>query len=167
MAITATFEIAPTTLLAVVKEIFEVTSAQAELTPRSIEKLTELAKANTIAVVYKDNSLVGWGAVERLTKNMSEIGMVFIKPEHRSAEVFNALMQLVANRKDTYLLATYDQALIRYVKTVWNAKETNLLGAIFLSHGKFLTKRLNSESRKSISTRLNDSKPSYAIIERG
>jgi hypothetical protein len=167
MAITATFEIAPTKLPAVVKEVFEVTSAQAELTPRSIEKLTELAKANALAVVYKDNSLIGWAAVERLTKNFSEIGMVFIKPEHRSAEVFNGLMQLVAKRKDTYLLATYDQALIRYVKTVWDAKEINLLGAILLSHGKFLTKRLNSESWKSISTRLNDSKPSYAIIERG
>jgi len=166
MAITATFEIEPTKLPAVVKEIFEVTSAQAELTPRSVEKLTALAKANTLAVVYKDKSLIGWAAVEKLTNNLSEIGMVFIKPEHRSAEVFNALMQLVAKRKDTYLLATYDQSLIRYVKTVWNAKETNLLGAIVRSKGKFLNKRLNSESRRSIKSRLKETKPSYAIVGR-
>jgi len=166
MAITATFEIEPTKLPTVVKEIFLVTSAQAELTPRSVEKLTALAKANTLAVVYMENMLIGWAAVEKLTKNLSEIGMVFIKPEHRSAEVFNALMQLVAKRKDTYLLATYDQSLIRYVKTVWNAKETNLLGAIVRSKGKFLTKRLNSESRRSIKTRLKETKPSYAIVGR-
>jgi hypothetical protein len=166
MAITATFEIEPTKLPAVVKEIFEVTSAQPELTPRSVEKLAELAKANTLAVVYKDNSLIGWAAVEKLTRGLSEIGMVYIKPEYRSAEAFNALMQLVAKRKDTYLLATYDQALIRYVKTVWNAKETNLLGAIVKSKGKFLTKRLNSESRKAIKTRLKETKPSYAIVGR-
>ncbi len=166
MAITATFQINPAKLSDVVKEIFEVTSAQVELTPRSVEKLSELAKANTLAVVYKDNSLIGWAAVEKLTKNLSEIGMVYIKPEYRSAEAFNALMQLVAKRKDTYLLATYDQSLIRYVKTVWNAKETNLLGAIIRSKGRFITKRLNSESRRSIKTRLKETKPSYAIVGR-
>ncbi len=166
MAITATFQITPAKLPQVVQEIFEVTSSQAELTPRSVEKLTELAKANTLAVVYDGDLLIGWAAVEKLTKNLSEIGMVYLKPEFRSAEAFNALMQLVARRKDTYLLATYDQSLIRYVKTVWNAKETNLLGAIIRSKGKFITKRLNSESRKAIKTRLKETKPSYAIVGR-
>lgn len=166
MAITATFQITPAKLPQVVQEIFEVTSSQAELTPRSVEKLTELAKANTLAVVYDEDLLIGWAAVEKLTKNLSEIGMVYLKPEFRSAEAFNALMQLVARRKDTYLLATYDQSLIRYVKTVWNAKETNLLGAIIRSKGKFITKRLNSESRKAIKTRLKETKPSYAIVGR-
>ncbi len=166
MAITATFQITPAKLPQVVKEIFEVTSSQAELTPRSVEKLTELAKATTLAVVYDEDLLIGWAAVEKLTKNLSEIGMVYLKPEFRSAEAFNALMQLVARRKDTYLLATYDQSLIRYVKTVWNAKETNLLGAIIRSKGKFIAKRLNSESRKAIKTRLKETKPSYAIVGR-
>ena len=166
MAITATFQIDPEKLQTVVRQIYETTSALAELTPRSEERLTELANANTLAVVYKENEIIGWAAVEKLTKNMSEIGMVYLKPEHRSAEAFNALMQLVAKRKDTYLLATYDQVLIRYVKSAWKAKETNLLGAILRSRGKFLSKRLNSESRQSISTRLKHSKPSYAIVER-
>ena len=166
MAITATFKIDSAKIPAIVKEIFEVSSAQAELTPRSIEQLTELAKAETLALVYQDQELIGWAAIEKLTNNLSEIGMVYLKPEYRSAEGFNALMQLVAARKDNYLLATYDQALIRYVKSAWQAKETNLFGAILRSNGKFLTKRLNSESRKSIKKRLKHSKPSYAIVGR-
>lgn len=166
MALTATFKVPSAELPAIVKEIFEVSSAQAELTPRSIERLTALAQAETLALVYQDQKLIGWAAIERLTKNLSEIGMVYIKPEYRSPEAFNALMQLVAARKDNYLLATYDQALIRYVKNAWQAKETNLFGAILRSHGKFLTKRMNSESRKSINKRLKHSKPSYAIVGR-
>ena len=166
MAITATFKIASAKIPATVTEIFKVSSAQAELTPRSIERLTELAKAETLALVYQDQELIGWAAIEKLTNNLSEIGMVYLKPDYRSPEAFNALMQLVAARKDNYLLATYDQALIRYVKSAWQAKETTLFGAILRSNGKFLTKRLNSESRKSINKRLKHSKPSYAIVGR-
>jgi hypothetical protein len=166
MAITATFNIPKEQLVKVVTEIFEVTSKLAELTPRSLDTLTELAKTNALAVVYQGAEIIGWAAVEQLTNTLSEIGMVYIKPEFRSAESFNALMQLVSKRKDNYLLATYDQALIRYVKTVWNAKETNLFGAVIRSRGKFLTKRMNAASRASISSRMKTSKPSYAIVGR-
>jgi hypothetical protein len=80
MAITATFQIDPEKLQTVVRQIYETTSALAELTPRSEERLTELANANTLAVVYKENEIIGWAAVEKLTKNLSEIGMVTFSP---------------------------------------------------------------------------------------
>lgn len=164
MAVKASFDIPPTKQKAIVQEIFQISSKQPELTPRNIETLIELANGGGLALVFVSDELAGWAAVEPLTDNLCEVGMVYVKPEFRSAEVFTALMNLVASRKERMLLASYDPALIRYVQTVWNAKKTNLLGAVIASRGRFITKRLNSSSRKAIQRKMQTGKPLFAIV---
>jgi len=166
MAITATFQIEPALISHVVSQIHEVTAAEPGLTPRSIARLTELAQSEKLAVLFADGKLAGWAAVEKLTKNISELGLLYMKPEYRSPENFNALAQLIMNSDDRYLLATYDQILIRYLKTAWHAKSTNLLGATLISRGKFITKRLNRASRNAVRSHLKQGKPLYAIVGR-
>ncbi len=149
-----------------VQAIYRATSELAELTPRSHETLEELAKGNRLAVIRVDGKLAGWAAVEPLTRNLSELGMVFVKPEYRGAESFDALIREVAKRSERILLATYNPALIRYAMRAWKGREIGLGTAIVLSRGKFLTKRLGASSRKSIQARLKTSRPRYALIER-
>ena len=164
MAVMATFEIPGHGLEHLIQEIFTTSQKQPELTPRSPEILRDLVKNENLAVIYVDGELAGWAACEPLTANVAEVGMVYIKPEFRSAAVFNELMQLISSRPEKMLLATYDRALIRYVVRVWKAKQINLLAAIILSRGKLITKRLNSDSRKAIRSKLQKSKPLYAIV---
>jgi hypothetical protein len=164
MAVRATFEIAGQDQAALIQEIFNTSQDQSELTPRSISVLRDLAQRQALAVVFVDQVLAGWAAVEPLARNLSEVGMVYVKPEFRGAAVFNKLMQVIAARPERMLLATYDKSLIRYVVSAWQAKQTNLFGAIVLSRGKFLTKRLNAASGKAIRNKLQKSKPLYAIV---
>lgn len=164
MALRAAFAIPGQDLEGLVKEIFTTSDSQPELTPRSAELLEKLAHAGNLAVIYVDDQLAGWAAVEPLTRKVAEVGLVYVKPEFRSAAVFQELMKLVAARPEKMLLATYDPALIRYVVGVWKAKPISLFGAILVSHGKFLTKRLDAESRKAIRNKLQKGKPLFAIV---
>ena len=109
MAITATFQIEPALISHVVSQIHEVTAAEPGLTPRSIARLTELAQSEKLAVLFADGKLAGWAAVEKLTKNISELGLLYLKPEYRSAGNFNALAQLILNSAVRNLLAQIDQ----------------------------------------------------------
>ena len=149
-----------------VNEIFKVTSTLVELTPRPLQTLKQLATEGRLVLIHSDGRLVGWAAIERLTKNLSELGMVYVKPEYRSARAFDALIQEAAKRPERMLLATYTGAIMRYASKVWLAKEISLARAILLSRGRFLTKRLGAKSRESIRGRMTKAKPRYALIER-
>jgi hypothetical protein len=149
-----------------VKAIYRETLSLAELTPRTLKTLEHLAEVNRLAIIKVDGELAGWAAVEQLTRNLSELGMVYVKPAFRCAEAFGALIREVAKHDEPILLATYNPALIRYATKAWNGREIGLAAAIKLSHGKFLTKRLGASSRKSIKSRIKTSKPRYALIER-
>lgn len=143
-----------------------MTAGLAELTPRPITVLRELAKDGRLVLIHSGGQLAGWAAVEHLTSNLSELGMVYVKPEFRSAEAFDALIQEIAKRPERMLLATYTGAIMRYAAKVWQAREIGLLKAILLSRGRFLTKRLNPNSRESIRGRLANANPRYALVER-
>ena len=143
-----------------------VTSSLGELTPRPLETLHELAREGRLVLLHSDGKLAGWAAIERLTKNLSELGMVYIRPEYRSAKAFDTLIQEIAKRPERMLLATYTGAIMRYAGKVWKSREITLAKAIWISRGRFLTKRLNPESRESIQGRLASATPRYALIER-
>jgi len=164
MAVIASFDIAANQIGAVVDEIYETTKKQPELTPRSKEELIALARDGNLALVYVDETLAGWGAFEPLVKNVHEVGMVYIKPELRTTEVFNALMNAIGARTEDKVAASYDPAYIRYVVRAWGGKYSSLLEVLWRSRGKFLTKRLNSQSRKAIQNRMKEKKPHYVFV---
>lgn len=148
----------------VISEIERISQEEKTLTPRGVRKLEELANSGNLAQITQDELLIGWAVVEPLTSNYAEVGLVYIKPQYRSAEVFNQLMKLLATRPERMILATYDASLIRYVKHAWKAKQVSLLQVILLSRGKFITKRLDKQSRKAIRQKLEADKPLYAIV---
>ncbi|MFM8927300.1 MAG: hypothetical protein ACKOFA_03765 [Rhodoluna sp.] len=162
MAVRVTFT--PPEQLDLVKEISRVSNQQSELTPRSQKSLAQAALKGNLAQIYESEKLIGWALVEPLTKNLAEIGLVYIDPKFRSASTFNLLMKLVASRPERMLLATYDKDLIRYVRTVWRAKEITLWKAITLSRGKFLGKRMNLASLRAIGRKVKRSKPLIAVV---
>lgn len=164
MALAATFDIPKAKLETWINEIAETSARAPELTPRSIPLLRKLAGQRNLAVITRGELLVGWAAVEPLTKNLCEIGLVYVKPEYRRTGAFHQLMNLVASRKEKMLLATYDPALIRYVVRNWRAEQVGLISAIMQSRGKFISKRLNSASRKAVRSKLKKGKPLYAIV---
>jgi hypothetical protein len=149
-----------------VNEVFRVTSSLVELTPRRLDTLQKLAREGRLVLIHSEGELAGWAAVERLTRNLSELGMVYIKPEHRSAKAFDTLIKEIARRPERMLLATYSSVIMRYAGKVWKSHEITLAKAIWISRGRFLTKRLNPESRESIQGRMTSATPRYALIER-
>lgn len=164
MAVVATFAIAADKIAETVAEIYNTSLVQPELTPRSKEELLALARGGNLAQVYVDGKLAGWGAFEPLIKNVHEVGLVYIKPEYRTTEVFNALMHVIGVRPEDKVAASYDPAYIRYVVRAWGGKYSSLAEVTWRSRGKFLTKRMNAASRKSIQNRMKDSKPKYVFI---
>ena len=162
MALTATF--ATPASQNVIAEILQVSQSQVELTPRNRTVLENSAKAGNLAQLYSDKQLIGWALIEPLTRNLAEVGLVFIYPEFRSAGSFNVLMKLIASRPERMLLATYDQNLIRYVCQAWEAKRLNLFQVAFISRGRFITKRLNRASLRAIGDKVKKNKPLYAVV---
>lgn len=147
-----------------IDEIYKVSLVQPELTPRSKEKLEELARNLNLALVYQNEQLVGWALIEPVGKNLVEVGMLFIKPEARSAAAFADLMSLIAKRREKVIIASYDQKLIRYLVRSWKAKQISLLQVIWLTRGRFILKRLDRNSRTAISRKVKSRKPLYALV---
>ena len=148
----------------VIAEIQRISEKQPELTPRPKLVLEKALKEGNLALVQDNDELIGWALVEPLTKNISEIGLVFIKPEFRSPAVFDLLMKLVSKRPEKMLLATYDKSLIRYVQKAWKAEQLSLAKVIWLTRGKFVLKRMDKLSRGAIKRKIAKSKPLYAIV---
>jgi len=64
------------------------------------------------------------------------------------------------------VFATYDPALIRYGERVWGCHPTSLFWVTLLSRGRFITKRLNANTRATVNSHLKDRKPLFAITDR-
>lgn len=161
MALVATVNPAPSLVPGYLDEIEQILSQRADLTPRSRKTLDQLATQNRIAFLLEGKNLAGWALIEELIPNLSELGMAYIKPEHRGPSAFHALCRLLSTQDERLVLATYDDALISYAKTVWRWKEKSLWQVVLLSRGKFITKRLDRSSRSSIQERMKTKKPRF------
>lgn len=161
LALVATVKPAPSLVPGYLAEIEQIVSQRADLTPRSRKTLDQLATQNRIAFLLEGKNLAGWALIEELKPNLSELGMAYIKPEHRGPSAFHALCRLLSTQDERLVLATYDDALISYAKTVWRWKEKSLWQVVLLSRGKFITKRLDRSSRSSIQERMKTKKPRF------
>lgn len=147
-------------------EIERESAASAELTPRSRETLERLAEAGDLVVAFEDGVLAGWGIREPLAPGLKELGMVFVKPQFRSAGVFAPLAHRLVEAGFNYVVATYNPAMVRFVQREFGFVPTTLGHVIRRSRGRFLTKRFDRRSRHSIGRRIARSTPLYAILVR-
>jgi len=150
----------------ILEEIHTTVLAENSLTPRSVESLRAAAQAGDLVILNNDNQLVGWGIREELRPGLKEVGLMFIKPEFRSAASFILLARELANVSDGLILATYDAALIRQAVIEFGFREASLMQVIIASRGRFVTKRLNSSSRAAVAQHAKTAKPLFAIRHR-
>lgn len=146
----------------ILEEIHNTVLAENSLTPRSVESLRAVAQAGDLVILKNDNQLVGWGIREELRPGLKEVGLMFIKPEFRSAASFILLARELANVSDGLILATYDAALIRQAVIEFGFREASLMQVIIASRGRFVTKRLNSSSRSAVAQHTKTGKPLFA-----
>ena len=125
--------------------------------------LENAARNNNLYLAFSDRELIGWAIAEPLTKKVSELGMAYVKPEFRKERVLHGLLGNVAQRPERILIATYNQELLHYAITTWNCTELSLLKVTILTRGRFITKRLNNETRKHVNAHLRAGKPLFAI----
>lgn len=167
LAVTVTSELAEAKLHLVVNEIFEITSAQPhQLTPRSEETLFALAASNRLITAYQDGVLIGWAVVEKLAKNVSELGMAYVKPEFRRTGVLHKMLEQASNRPELLIIASYSEELIEYGVQHWGARKVKLWQVVLASRGRFITKRLNAKTRTTVNQHLSESKPLFVFTDR-
>jgi hypothetical protein len=147
----------------VLPEIYEIGFSDPNLTPRSLATLGKLASQGDLVLIKVDNKVAGWGIREALTKNLKEIGMMFIKPEYRSPSAFITLARALAADPTAMVLATYDKALIRQAVLEFNFREVGLLTVVIRSRGRFITKRLTRSSRKAVVEHRSQGEALFAI----
>lgn len=149
----------------ILEKIFEITSAEPRLTPRSLEKLKRLARDKNVLVAYVDGQLSGWAIREPLGGKVYELGLFYVMPQFRSEDVFSHLCPALLSRSGTYIFATYNARLMNLAKQKFGFRETKLVELALKSRGRFITKRLDAESRRSVKEKMRDEKPILAIRE--
>lgn len=147
----------------ILEEIQHTSLIETKLTPRSAESLQLVAHAGDLVILRHENQLVGWGIREELRPGLKEVGLMFIKPDFRSASSFILLARELANVPDALILATYDAALIRQAIIEFGFREASLFQVIVASRGSFVTKRLNRASRTAVAQHTKSAKPLFAI----
>jgi hypothetical protein len=153
----------PTEVLLAVPEIYATSVSHPNLTPRTLDQLKAIASRGDIVLIKANEDLIGWGIREVLTKNLKEVGLMFIKPEFRTASAFAALARGLAADSGGLVLASYDPSLIRHAVLEFGFREANLIQVIIKSRGRFLAKRLSKDSRRAVAGHLKSSKPLFAI----
>jgi hypothetical protein len=151
---------------AVLAEIHKTSTTEKNLTPRSIESLKVTASQGDLILLKADEALAGWGIREQLQPGLKEVGLMFIKPEYRSALSFIVLARALSNTPDALILATYDPALIRQSVLKFGFREISLFQVVLKSGGKFITKRLNRSSRAAVSEHTRRAKPLFSFREK-
>jgi len=104
--------------------------------------------------------------IEPLSRNLSELGLAFVKPEFRGTGVLRELLQLTAMRRERIIYATYNRDLLDYSISSWGCTELKLWQVVLLSRGRFITKRLDSTTRSAVKSHLGKRKPLFAITDR-
>ncbi len=146
-----------------IDEIERMSLASKELTPRSRARLERAARQGNLVVAFSADTLAGWGIREPVSRNTSELGMTFVKPEYRDTDAFELLARELTNTKRKLVMATYRKDLQQYTIDHLGFKPSDLFEVIKVSRGGFLLKRMNPASRRSIQHRMRDSKPLFAI----
>ena len=145
------------------EEIYEISQSELGLTPRKLQTLKLLARDGHVIAAFKGDELVAWALREPLTKNCYELGMFFVKPKHRGLEVFLQICPALVTREGSYIFATYNQKLLDYAIKDWGFREATIAQVTLKSRGKFITKRLDKETRASVSRKMKQAKPLLAI----
>lgn len=163
MAVVVTTTLEPEDVDDVLSEINRISVKTHELTPRSVEALRGLLVQNNLVMVFVDGQLAGWGVREPLARGVFELGMTFVRPEFRSTTAFDRLAHELVSGNRTFLVATYKPELVRYLEREFGFRQSHLTEFIWLSRGRFLSKRLSRESRRAVRSHLKNAKPFYTL----
>lgn len=164
MAVTIVTELPAETASTTLAEIHAISTASAALTPRSMEVLTRALEDGRLVIGFVDGTLAGWGLKESLGRSVYELGMTYTKPEFRGHPVFDGVTRRLVEPGATYVFATYDPAIVAYMRRRFGFRESSLGEVLWRSRGRFLFKRLDRASRSSIGARLSVRTPLYAIL---
>jgi hypothetical protein len=110
--------------------------------------------------------LIGWAVVEKLTKNVSELGMAYVKPNFRRAGVLRKMLNEASKRPELLIIASYSPELIEYGIRHWGARRVTLWQVALLSRGRFITKRLNPKTTSTVNKHLSEKKPLFVVTDR-
>lgn len=147
----------------ILDEIHQVSTSQTSLTPRSIQKLRELNRDGDVLAAFVSGELAGWGLREPLGGSWFELGMLYVKPKFRALDVFLKLCPALVQKPGGYVFATYDKHLRRYALERWDFVDSSIWAVALRTRGRFITKRLDAQSRKSVSQKMKNSKPLILI----
>lgn len=165
MVVEATSVLGPASVDDVVSEIMETASTEPGLTPRPFAELRAAATRGDIVVLRHDGDLIGWALREVLRPGLLEIGLMYVKPAHRSPTAFIRLARALADVPEALVLATYDPAMVRLAVREFGFRETTLRQVIAKSRGRFLLKRLSAPSRRAVRDHTRVARPLFAIRE--
>ena len=165
MAVTVTTTLPERDAPGILRTILEESTASAELTPRTMAVLAEALADRRLVVAFVDDTLAGWGLRERLAPSIFELGFTYTRPEYRHEPVFRAIAHELVSPPGTYVLATYHPSMLDFLARELGFRETTLGTVVWLSRGRFLTKRLSREARRSIGSRLSTKRPRYGMLE--
>lgn len=165
MAVTIVTELPAETAANTLSEIHAISTATAELTPRSMAVLERALADGRLVIGFVDGTLAGWGLKEPLGRGVFELGMAYTKPEFRGFPVFVGVTQRLVAPGSTYVFATYDPKAVAYMRRRFGFRETTLGEVVRRSRGRFLLKRLDRASRRSIASRIATLTPKYAILD--
>lgn len=164
MVVTFTHYLDSCTSDLVIEEILNISNAQSnEVTPRPRFVIEQAARNNNLYLAFSGLELIGWALAEPLTKSVTELGMAYVKPSFRNERVLHGLLGEVAKRPERIIIATYSQPLLDYAKQTWNCQEINLFVVALITRGRFITKRLNADTRKHVNAHMKAGKPKFAI----
>ena len=163
LALVATTTLDPVALPEVLTQIEQQVLAEPGLTPRSRRALRKVANSGDLILLWSEGNLAGWGVRERLAPGVKEVGLMFVKPEFRSAVAFAELARELTTDRATLVMASYDPALIRYVVAKLGFRKATLGNVALRSWGGFITKRLSKTARTAVRRHTGQAKPLFAI----
>lgn len=164
MAVSFRNNLSPNDSEPIIEEILKISDLHSnEVTPRSRLALEDAVRNNNLYLAFSDRELIGWALAEPLTNKVTELGMAYVKPAFRNDRVLHRLLGEVARRPERIIIATYSQNLLNYAKDTWNCDELTLFQVALVTRGRFITKRLNAETRKHVNAHMKAGKPKFAI----
>jgi N-acetylglutamate synthase-like GNAT family acetyltransferase len=163
MAVKIARHIAPARVCLLAEQMARVGREVEELTPRSLATIKNSLRNNCVIIAEDKRKIVGWMLIEPLSKDVAELGFVYVEPSYRKQGVFTGMIKEAVKRDGSYVLATY-KPFIAKTAEAHGFRRTTLTKITLISRGGFITKRLiNKTARKSVAHKMAQAKPLYLM----
>ena len=150
-----------------VSTILATQLTDAAVAPRSRRSLERAAKAGRIVAAYgPDESLVGWVLSEPCIPGTTELGAMYVLPQHRDGKAFRQLTTMALGLRPRSIVVTMDGRFAQWLLNEWQFRESTLWGVAKASWGVFVLRRLSPRRLRAAFVHVRDAKPRYLVLER-